>query len=66
MVHDHSHGDPVSRNPRPEETGYHSGGGDVVEFDDLQQPGVPIDHRQQVAEPLRGEQNPHDIEVHRR
>ena len=53
-----------SRDPGSDEPRYHGGGGDVVELRHLDPPGVAVDHRQQVAEPLQGGQGPHYVDVH--
>ena len=60
-VSDHGHRNSISRDPSSDEPGYHGGGGDVDELRHLNPPGVAVDHRQQVAEPL---QWPHYVNFH--
>ena len=68
--HGHGHWPSIPGHPGPEEAGHHGRGGDLFQLGDLvqqgdfQPPPVPVNHGQQVAEPLRGKQGPHDVEVH--
>ena len=57
-VSDCGHRDTIAGNPGLDEPGYDCRNGDILELCNLDPPGVAVDHRQQVAEPLEGGRGP--------
>lgn len=63
LIGNYSNGDTVARYPGSQKPLNYRGGGDVFEFEALEPPGRPVDHREEVSVALRRGKGPHQIKV---